>query len=227
MSEPLNSLEKQLNAIEELDPLESRASVNQLIGYCESRFVEARFRAAEALGEAVTHRDVVDTLIRMLDDPSAHARLAAAEALVGVVDSNVEKAVIRRLGVERDLYVKCFLVLVLGGFKTDRSRAAVELQLQKSRRNALKLRCYYSLYKMGDYDRIEDILRVLNTKDYRARSAAVGYLEEIIKGRFSTKVLEALKARHRIEEARAVKLRLADVISKVEEDSYSGPNCDS
>jgi HEAT repeat protein len=218
MTGPARHIQKYEEWLDRFDLSIEEFTLDELCKISKSRYIDLRYQAAEIMGDYVFEESVLKRLISMLKDPSSHVRLAVACSLSNSdLEHWAEEFIANALASERDLYVKCYLILALSNFVTPTSRTSICETLNKAKRSALKLRCEYALYKLGDVSRLSGIISYLRVKDYRARSACVGILEEIYDAKCCEMIVQSLKAHCEIERVSSVKERTQRVLEKIKD----------
>lgn len=177
------------------------------------RSPEVRMRVVEALahvpGSDLRH------FVSALDDRDELVRVCAAEAIGNRGRSAAGRAstALRRALTDPSPLVRSYAASALGhvGAKSDLTRLRRYLEHESS--DGGRLGIAEGMWALGDEHAFEDVLNLLNSQDYRVRSAAAKTLATTLLSTLNRpRIVAALRARKSVEKSRAVRLAISKIL---------------
>lgn len=163
-----------------LGALGNKEGVVPLISKLSDHSVEVRMRAAESLGDLLAdEKNSPSALIKGLQDPNELVRIAVAESLGAIGDRRALPALWKAIHDASPL-VRSYIAAAIGELGDKEDVAKLEKELKKETSETAKIGFYSALYMLGQYDVLEEILRLLQSNDYRVRCATASTLSEVI-----------------------------------------------
>jgi HEAT repeat protein len=152
-----------------------------------------RRAAAESLGvNCRGSRRAPSMLIRLLRDPHPIVRLEATESLGYIGDRRVLPKIWAAARGGHPL-VRSYAAAAIGGLGRGPDRHRLERALKTESSNTARIGFYDALYRLGDKDRLFDIVALLRTQDYRVRCAAARTLSHFVNRTNRGLILSALR----------------------------------
>jgi len=185
-----------------------------------------RRAAAESLGvNCRGSRRAPSMLIRLLVDPHPLVRLEAAESLGYIGD---RRALPKIWAAARDGHplVRSYAAAAIGGLGRRPDRNRLERALKTERSDTARLGFYDALYRLGDKDRLFDVIALLRSQDYRVRCAAARTVSNFVnrtnRGLILSALRLALTAEHSIPAREALREGVRNIGSAATTSGLSG-----
>jgi HEAT repeat protein len=167
-----------VTAVESLGTLNYEQSVPQLIDRLADSNSEVRMRAAESLGMLMSGGSSPSALIKRLQDSDRLVRIAVAETLGAIGDQKALPALRQALRDASPL-VRSYVSESIGRLGGKRDIAGLETALEKETSETAKVGFYYGLYLLGQHAMLQELLKLLQSTDYRVRCATANTLSQI------------------------------------------------
>lgn len=167
-----------VTAAESLGTLNYNEAVNPLINKLSDSNGEVRMRAAESLGLLLGGRSSPRPLIKSLRDTDKLVRIAAAEALAKVGDGKALPALGKAMH-DRSPLVRSYVAEAIGKLGGKRDIAELQKHLKDETSQRARVGSYYALYLLGQRGILQELLKLLQSSDYKVRAATANALSEI------------------------------------------------
>lgn len=179
---------------------------------------EARARRVKRLGRTGQNRpDKLALVISALDDADELARVEAAEACGRIGDREALPALRRALG-DRSPLVRSYAAGAIGELG-DRSFLRVLHGVAKDEKSDTALVGYFSaMYVLGDVRAVRRLTELLNSPDYRVRSAVASTLANVVThpSEATDGIRAALERALAAERTRAARVSLTRAIHRID-----------
>jgi len=185
-----------------------------------------RSTAAETLGELGTQGDI-PRLCAALQDREWVVRASAAGSL-GALGADAVRATKRALGVraarraleqalsDRNAHVRRYVAVALSRLGDPEVAPLLEERLGRERQNRARVGLLSGLYSLGQRERLDEVLALLNDPDMFVRASTADGLSEDTRPEDRPRVLSALRSYSENEENPGLRTNAVRVISKLE-----------
>jgi HEAT repeat protein len=168
-----------VTAVESLGTLNYKQSVPKLIDRLADSNSEVRMRAVESLGMLLSGGTSPSALIKRLQDTDRLVKVTAAEALGAVGDQKALPALRKALRDPSPL-VRSYVSESIGRLGGKREIVGLETALEKEKSETAKIGFYYGLYLLGQHAMLQELLKLLQSTNYRVRCATANTLSQIL-----------------------------------------------
>jgi HEAT repeat protein len=148
-----------------------------VIGLLQNRHRFIRSAAADVLG-GCDSPSCVRALLAALSDPDEMVRVNAADSLGQIGDRRAIRPLIQLMNNDKAVLVRALAADALGNFRAHVVRVAIKAALRRERRAMVRIRMLFSLYRLGEESRLEELSRYLLAPGYRDRCAVANSIAD-------------------------------------------------
>lgn len=127
----------------------------------------------------VKSEEVKKVFLKALFDKNSLVRATVVES-IGLLNLKEFSNDLERCLSDKDPLVRAYAAFALGQLKSAKSTSLLEEKLSKEKSSRVRLRFYASLYLLGKNNYIRKVFRLLKSRDFVVRSAAVSLLGHIM-----------------------------------------------
>lgn len=139
--------------------------------------VEVRCKVLESL-KNFTGETIWEKIVIKLSDTNNLVKIVAAETLGELKLNKAIPNLLESLHDKNEL-VRAYVVEALGNMNDTKLVRELENKLNEEKRNAVRLRLYLALYKLGEKQYFKQILNLLKSKSYKIRCATANGIVQI------------------------------------------------
>lgn len=174
-----------------LGTLRRKEAIDPLVSKLFDRSTEVRMRAAESLGILMSGQRSPDALLQKLRDSNELVRVQAAESLGAIGDRRALSELWRAIH-DRSPLVRSYVAAAIASLGSKKDVAKLEETVRVERSDTSKVGFYHALYRLGKHKVLSDLLKLLESKDYRVRCATANTLSEVADRSNSRIIVRAL-----------------------------------
>lgn len=177
-----------VTAAEGLGELKDKEGVPHLLDKLTDSNYEVRMRAAESLGILLKGGNSPRPLVKLLQDTDELVRITAAEVL-GVIGDQRALPKLRKAIHDPSPLVRGYVAEAIGKLGDERDTVRLEKELKKETSETAKVGIYQALYTLGRPQFLQDLLSLLQSKNYKVRCATANTLSAIHINKSETPVI--------------------------------------
>jgi len=181
-----------------------KEAIKPLVRKLSDHNSEVRMRAAESLGVLLRGSNSPPTLIKKLRDPNELVRIEVAQALGSIGDRKALPRLWKAIDDHSPL-VRSYIAAAIGILGGKRDIPKLWDKLRRERSDVSKLGFYDSLYHLGERKVFQDLLSLMESKDYKVRSATAKTLADIANRSNAASIVRTLRKSLKLEPAAATK----------------------
>jgi HEAT repeat protein len=167
-----------VTAAEGLGQLKDKEGVPYLLDKLTDSNYEVRMRAAESLGILLKCRNSPRPLVKLLQDTDELVRITAAEVLGAIGDQKALPQL--RIAIQDSSpLVRSYVAEAIGKLGDQRETVKLEKELKKETSETAKVGLYQALYTLGRPQFLQDLLSLLQSRNYKVRCATANTLSAI------------------------------------------------
>lgn len=177
------------SAAEQLGMIGKKEAIKPLLRRLADSNSYVRSIAARSLGDLlVDQKSSPPALIKRLKDADELVRIDTAESLGAIGDRRSLPALWKAIHDASPL-VRSYIAEAIGELGDKKDVAKLEKELKKETSETAKVGFYHALYLLGQHNILQDLLMLLQSSDYRVRSAAANTLSTIHSNKSETPVI--------------------------------------
>ena len=168
-----------VTSAEALGRMRDRGAVSALTTKLIDPNSEVRFRVTESLGLILSgSKRIPRSLTRRFQDADELVRIAAAESAILIGDRDVVP-MLRKAINDPSALVRSYFAEALGRLGNKKEVAKLEKKLQNEPSEIAKVGISLALFLLGRHKFLEDLLSLLESRDYRVRCATANAVSQI------------------------------------------------